>query len=29
MKAAQAANDPSLLETDTYYLNLEAGALAP
>ncbi len=29
MKAAQAADDPSLLETDTYYLNQEAGAVAP
>ena len=27
MKAAQAANDPSLLETDTYYSNQEAGAV--
>ncbi len=29
MKAAQAANDPSLLQTDTYYLNQEAGAVVP
>jgi formate-dependent nitrite reductase cytochrome c552 subunit len=29
MKAAQAANDPSLLETDTYYRNQEAGAVLP
>ncbi len=29
MKAAQAANDPSLLQVDTYYLNQESGALAP
>ncbi|PKN91713.1 MAG: ammonia-forming cytochrome c nitrite reductase subunit c552 [Chloroflexi bacterium HGW-Chloroflexi-6] len=29
MKASQAANDPSLLEIDTYYLDQEAGALAP
>jgi nitrite reductase (cytochrome c-552) len=29
MKAAQAANDPSLLQTDTYYLNQESGAVVP
>ncbi len=29
MKAAQAANDPSLLQTDTYYLTQEAGAVVP
>jgi nitrite reductase (cytochrome c-552) len=27
MKSSQAANDPSLLEIDTYYLNQESGAL--
>ncbi|MFO7584998.1 MAG: ammonia-forming cytochrome c nitrite reductase subunit c552 [Anaerolineales bacterium] len=27
MKSAQAANDPNLLQIDTYYLNQEAGAL--
>jgi nitrite reductase (cytochrome c-552) len=29
MKASQAANDPSLLEINTYYLDQEAGPLAP
>ena len=29
MKAAQAADDLSLLQTDTYYLNQEAGAVLP
>ncbi len=29
MKAAQAANDPSLLQTGTYYLNQGAGAVVP
>lgn len=29
MKAAQAANDPGLLQVDTYYLQQESGALVP